>query len=108
MYTRNQVLLGSADGSQITSNPFFIGDFDKVTVSRQTSTASAVNMTIQGSNDDGFTAAIGAATWSTLTSIPGAGLYTIDPGFRWLRSTRSIIGTSAASNETHVLEGKTV
>ncbi len=108
MYTRQQVLLGSADGSGITGNPVFIGDFDKVTVSRQTSTGSAVNMVLQGSNEDGFTAAIPATSWSNLTTITGAGLYTVDPGFRWIRSTRSIIGTSASSNETHILEGKTV
>ena len=42
--------------------------------------------TIQGSNDNGSTAAI--TNWSTITTV-GAGLYDIEEGFRWLRCIRS-------------------
>lgn len=43
--------------------------------------------TIQGSNDDGYTAAI--TNWSNLTAVIGVGMVEIDPGFRWLRCIRS-------------------
>lgn len=120
-YTKNKVALGSAN-SNITSLPYYIGDAQFLTVSIQTSTASALgSTTIQASNADGFGTGSestdlnlnsAGALWSTLTTITSAGVYNISPsvgpigtsaggmGFAWVRSTRSIIGTSAASNVT--------
>ena len=42
--------------------------------------------TVQGSNDDGREAE--PTNWSTITAV-GAGIFGIEPGFRWLRCQRS-------------------
>ncbi len=53
---------------------------------------SPSTVTVQGSNDDGITAAI--ANWSNLTTIIGAGMFNITPGFRWIRAIRSNVTTA--------------
>jgi hypothetical protein len=119
-YTKNKVALGSAN-SNLTSLPYYVGDATYLTASVQTSTTSALAVTIQTSNADGFGGGSestdlnlnsAGALWSTLTTITAAGLFNISPsvgavntsgigvGFAWVRSTRSNIGTSAASNVT--------
>lgn len=49
--------------------------------------ASNSTTTVQGSNDDGRTAAI--TNWSTLTTVLDSGMVAVDPGFAWLRCLRS-------------------
>lgn len=94
-------LAGAASSSTGTSNPVFVGDCRLLSVSIQSSTGSASNITIQLSNDDGFKAA--PAFWSTVTVLPNQGIYAIDPGARWVRAERANIAVSAASNCTVTL-----
>lgn len=98
-YQRRVVLFdgASANSSTYTSNPQYIGDYE-----RQTVQVDALNsrLTLQGSNDDGFQSSI--VTWSTVTGITAAGLYTVDPGFSWLRAQRS----SADSLNVVTFKGK--
>lgn len=105
-YTQFQTNLGAAN-SNLTGQPWFVGDAATLTVSIQSSTGSASRYTILGSNADGFQTALGtpsqtvpAGGWSFITAITSQGLYTIDPGFRWINSVRTVIDTSATSNVT--------
>lgn len=77
----------SGNSSSYTSPAILAADYDNIAVSWVTITTAASLLTIQGSNEDGFQSSL--ATWSTLTSITGAGAYVIDPGMRWLRALRS-------------------
>lgn len=68
-----------------TSAPMFTGDFQSLTVQF----GSASTVTLQGSNADGFTAAIPDGTWSNLSVIVAAGIQKVETGFRWMRAFRS-------------------
>jgi hypothetical protein len=70
--------------SNLTSAAVFVGDFKRLSL--QVNGAGSAFI-VQGSNDDGFTAAI--TNWSTLTTLPAVGMYSITPGPRWLRSDRT-------------------
>lgn len=98
-HSKDQVLLGS--GSSGTSPSIFVGDARLLSVSVTTSTGSASNITISLSNDNGFTAEI--ANWSMVTVLPNKGIFTVDPGARWLRAERANIAVSATSNTTVLL-----
>ena len=100
-YSKQQVLLGLASDSSGTSPAIFVGDARLLSLSRVTSTGSASNLTVSLSNDDGFTAAI--TSWSVVTILPNQGIFTIDPGARWLRAERALISISQTSNETVAL-----
>lgn len=111
-YTAFQTNLGAAN-SNLTGNPWFVGDAATLTVSIQSSTGSASRYTILGSNADGFQSALGtpsqtvpAGGWSIVTTITAAGIYTIDPGMRWINSCRTVIDTSANSNVTIIFAQK--
>jgi len=95
---RDQVLLGSDSASSGTSPSIFVGDCRLLSVSVVSSTGSASNITLSLSNDGGFSAAIVA--WSVVTVLPNQGIFTVDPGARWLRAERANIAMSAASNTT--------
>jgi hypothetical protein len=98
-YTKHKVLLGS--GSSGTSPDVFVGDCRLLSLSIQTSTGSASNVSVALSNDDGFAAAIGFR--SNVTILPNQGIYAIDPGARWIRAERAAIGISSTSNVTVIL-----
>jgi hypothetical protein len=76
----------SAQSSTYTSSAILVADYDNLTVSWLTDTGSASVFTVQGSNEDGLTASI--TTWSTVSTMNADGMYTIDPGVRWLRAQR--------------------
>lgn len=103
-----------ADTSNITGNPWWVGDFRQLTVSIATSTASASRVTIVGSNLDGFKSTLSSALatasnalWSHITVITaGQGLYTVDCGFRWVNAIRPDFTASAASNMTVTFAGR--
>ena len=98
-YTNPHILLGRDSTSSGTSPSVFVGDCRLLTVSVQTSTGSASNITISLSNDNGFQSDI--IHWSTVTVLPQNGIFTIDPGARWLRAERANIALgSNASNAT--------
>jgi hypothetical protein len=106
IYTGYQVNLGGAN-SNLTGNPYFVGDAATISISIQSSTGSASRYTILGSNGDGFQSALGtpsqtapAGGWSILTALTAQGAYTLDAGVRWITSVRTVIDTSAASNVT--------
>jgi hypothetical protein len=78
-------LYTSKSASEVTSEVYNVEGFhDGFTLQI---IGSPSTTTLQGSNDDGRTAAI--ANWSTLTTVLSAGLINITPGFGWLRLQRS-------------------
>lgn len=78
-----------------TSNPVYIGDAAGGSLSLSLITADASSAyTVQGSNADGFTAAIPANTWSTMTVLGAGGIYAIQPGAAWLRAIESFSTSS--------------
>lgn len=108
---RRHVALG-ADSSSETGAVWYAGEFDKLTVSIQSSTGSASRYTVVGTNQDGLQAAlttpsrlVPANNWSIVTVITAQGIYTIDPGIRWLNVIRDGISVSAASNATVTFTG---
>jgi hypothetical protein len=103
-YGKNKVLLG-VDSSDLTSNPQLVDGYRQLSISIQTSSTSAGNVLVYGANADGLGSALTEGNWSLVTTIPQAGIYTVDPGMRWLRSTRTtIFAGSAASNATIILQ----
>lgn len=95
-YTRSAVLLDStsANSSIRTSNPVLVADAVTIAASWTTANAVASNLTIQGSNEEGFQAPIGL--WSTVSVVAGQGIFTITPGARWLRFIRPAVDSQAS------------
>ena len=91
-YTRDYNLLSWAS-STATGGAVFVGDARTVSLSLQTVT-TASTYTIQGSNDNGFTAAI--VQWSTVTTmtVNGATIL-LNPGQRWYRAQQAASSSSA-------------
>lgn len=91
-HAKAKVLLGQAgiaSSSTGTSNPCFVGDCRLLTLSIQTQTASASNITVSLSNTNGFQSNDSAFFWSNVTILPAQGIFTIDPGARWIRVERA-------------------
>lgn len=88
-YTQRIVLFDGTSGtsSTFTSSWVLAADFFQMAVSYYSSDAAASTVTLQGSNDDGLTAAI--TNTSTLTALTAPGMFVIDPGMRWLRAQRN-------------------
>lgn len=102
-YTAPQVILNSTSSG--TGTAHFVGDARLLSLSVQTSNASASRYTISLSNDNGFQTAIGEATWSVVTTLLNSGIFTIDPGARWMRAEQPAIALgSAASAVTLTLQ----
>ncbi len=89
--SRNVVLFdgSSAQSSTFTTASVLVADFDNLTVSWATDTAAASTYTIQGTNVDGFGAVIAEADWSDITAMTAQGIFTVDPGVRWVRGLRN-------------------
>lgn len=100
-YTQPQVVLNSSSSG--TGTAHFVGDSRLMTLSIITSTGSASRFTISGSDADGFQAAIPENTFSVLTTLLNQGLYTIDPGCRWIRAEQPAFVLSATSAVTMLL-----
>jgi hypothetical protein len=96
-----KVILNSSSSG--TGLAYFVGDARLISLSVQTSTASASRYTISMSNADGFQETIPAASFSVVTSILNAGIYTIDPGGRWIRAEQPNFSLSAISGSTVIL-----
>lgn len=78
-------LFNSVGASAVTSEVYAIAGFhDGFTLQI---VGSPSTTTVQGSNDRGYDATL--TNWSTLTTVIGAGLVNITPGFNWLRMQRS-------------------
>lgn len=93
---------GSGNNSAITSVAALVADWQIQTLSWETVTGSASTLTVQGSLADGLQAAVPAATWSNLTMLTAAGMYTVDPGSRWIRVVRG----SPESASTVLIAGR--
>jgi hypothetical protein len=76
----------SANSSTYTSNSVWVGDDNVVSVSILSTAAVASTWSLDGSNDDGFSSAIG--NWSNVTAIAAQGIYSVTPGMRWIRCVR--------------------
>lgn len=100
-YTQPQVILNS--GSSGTGNAHFVGDARLITLSVQTSTGSASRFTISLSDADGFQSTIPDASYSVATVLLNAGIYTIDPGARWMRAEQPNFALSSTSAVTITL-----
>lgn len=87
--TRRLALFDGSSGqsSTYTSGWHLVADYDVMTVSWTTDEGNASRMTLEASNDDGLTSSISFT--STLTGITADGIYTIDPGMRWIRALRN-------------------
>jgi hypothetical protein len=110
LITGMKIVDGRVATSTGSHNPWYVGDFMQLTVSLSSSATFPTSFPIQGSNADGFQAVIPENSWSQLTNIVGIGtglLATIDPGFRWVRSSVSTQGMSATSAFTMVFMGRT-
>ena len=78
-------LYASVAASGVTSEVYNVAGFhDGFTLQM---IGSPSTTTVRGSNDDGYTATI--TNWSTLTTVIGAGMVNVTPGFRWLQMQRS-------------------
>jgi hypothetical protein len=106
-YAKQKIVLGLAgiaSSSTGSSLPVFVGDCRLLTLSVQSSNASASRYTVSISNNDGFQSRDSALFFSVVTTILNQGVYTIDPGGRWLQVERPNFGMgSAASNVTVIL-----
>ena len=76
-------------GSDVTSAVFNVGDARLLTL--QMDIASISTTTVQGSNVTGFRSAIAEGDWSTLTTVISNTdqFLNIEPGFKWIRCSRS-------------------
>jgi len=106
-YGKTQVLLGLAGGpassSTGTSNNMLIADCRLITVSVQTSTGSASNVTVSLSDNDGLQSNDSTLFFSVVTVLPNQGIFTIDPGARWLKVERANIAMGSAASNTTVI-----
>jgi len=82
----------SANSSTFTSNAFMVADYDILSVHWPDGGNS--RLTLQGSDDDGLRSSINS--YSDMTGIITAGIYTVDPGVRWIRALRSSADSLAA------------
>ncbi len=78
----------SVTSSTYTSSTYLTADMDTVTISWQSSGAAS-RLTVSASNEEGLGASI--TTFSNITTITAQGNYSIVPGLRWLRVTRSAL-----------------
>lgn len=85
LYTKRRDLFGTKTSSDTMSEVYWVGDAETISLWMDGATQH-----VQGSNDEGRASAIGAASWSTLTTIiPTLAMLDVAPGFRWLRVYRS-------------------
>jgi hypothetical protein len=84
----------SWNSSTATSQPMFVGDVVRMSLSLTTTTAASA-YTIQGSNADGFTVAIPATQWSTVTVLTVGGIFAVQTGMRWIRAQQAASTSSA-------------
>lgn len=98
-YTKVRYLTDNGDNAVSTSTPYFIGDFTQLTLSILT-TGAGSPITVQMSNANGFTAALAAGDWSTITTIATQGHFGVETGSRWMRVART-----SESSATVILSG---
>lgn len=86
-FWRRRDIYVSKSASDVTSETYGVADIDgKISV--QVIGVNSIT-TFQGSNATGYDVAIAEADWSGISTLIGAGLIEIEPGFRWIRAQRS-------------------
>ena len=99
-YSQQWMPLTSTNTSTYTSPAYAVIEYAAQSVSIQTLNAVTSLFTIQATNVDGSTTSIAEGNWSNVTAITSQGIYTLDPGARWMRVLRSSLesfSTVAAS-----------
>lgn len=91
---RRKVLFDANSTSSFTSAWHLVAEYAQLTMSYSSSVTGTANLIVHGSNDDGLRSSINS--FSVLTTVTAAGLFTIDPGVRWLRAVRSSSSGSRA------------
>lgn len=91
--------------SVVTSNAYFVGDAYHVSWSLTSSSATASRWTVQGSNEDGFTATIDASSWQNVQGVTAQGVYGISTSStpRWVRFQRNPSDSSSTIAVSYVL-----
>ena len=103
-YTNAVVMLGGSS-STLTSAPVLVADYRQLSLSIETSTTSSSRFTVWGAAADGLGSSLRTWDFSVITTIVTAGIFTIDPGLRWMRVERDAFNVSASSNATIILNG---
>ena len=96
-YQRRSVLFdsSSAASSTFTSRVHYMADYRIISAEIPTTLNSGVSL--EATNEDGFTVDLNSGgTWSTLTRITAAGVYSVDPGFKYMRARRQSTDSQAA------------
>ena len=89
----------SATSSTLTSQPHLVDDYERISVAWVDAPTS--NLTIWTTFEDGLRGSTlssqdgSAGSWSAITTITSAGIYTIDTPLRWIRATRSSSASTA-------------
>lgn len=78
----------SGQSSTYTSNAYFVGDAGRLSVSWDTDSADASRLTVQISNDQGFTSAISFWTSGAVLTARGVGTVSNNTFSRWARVLR--------------------
>lgn len=85
---------GTVEASTYTSGPYLVADLrDYQALSWETVAAVASNLTVQGTLMSGATQTLREADWSTLSVAAAQGLFTIDPGSRYIRVIRPAVNS---------------
>ena len=95
-HSKLKTLLGPTtflSGSTNTSAPVFVGDCRLLSISVMSQVAGASVVTVSLSNTGGFSTD-SVFFWSTATLIQAQGIYTVDPGARWIRVERASASTT--------------
>src|SRR3954466_5492984 len=91
-YAKGKQLLNATSAN--TSPSVFVGDCRLLTISIMSQVAGASNITISLSNNGGMQSNDSVFFWSVATLIPAQGIFTIDPGARWIRAERASASTT--------------
>ena len=84
-YSTRRNLFESKAAANTLSEIAWVGDAREISLQLDGATQHII-----GSNAEGRSSAIGATSWSTLTTmVPSNAMLNIEPGFRWLRVYRS-------------------
>ena len=80
----------------MTSNAACVADANQISLSITSVAAVASTWTVQGTNAQGFTAAIAEGEWSTVSVINAQGIFSVTPGMRFIRTLRPAVNSLAS------------
>lgn len=85
-WSASRDLYASKAASDITSESYWVGDADDLTLQLRGSPSTT---TVQVTNVNGRTSAIDEDDWTSLVTVSGETVAALDTGFGWLRLQRS-------------------